>query len=126
MCTINIAKLSMKLSAFHNCIKSNNEEWKDKNEDAILKMLDNLPNGSGFDTGIKFDWEKSTSLKLIFNFDYYHLLDGYYDGWTHHKIILTPTFGRYDMHITGRNKNLCKDYFYDLFSSLFTITDDEK
>ena len=113
----------MKLGAYHNCIKSNNEEWKDKNEDAILKMLESLPHGSGFDTGIEFDWKNSTPLKLVFNFEYHHLVDGYYDGWTQHKLTLIPTFGSYDMRITGRDKNQSKEYFYDLFSSLFTITD---
>lgn len=126
MCTINIAKLATKLRAYHNCIKINNTEWQDKHESAIIEMLENLPSGSGFDSGINFDWEKSTHLKLIFNFEYHHLMDGYYDGWTKHKLILTPTFGRYAMRITGRDKNQSKEYFYDLFSSLFTITDDEK
>jgi hypothetical protein len=127
MQTINLSKLSIKFQAYKNCIQSNNDEWRDKHEDEILKMLESLPNGLGFDTGIEFDWEKSTPLKLVFNFEYHHLNEnGYYDGWTQHKLTITPTFGSYGMRITGRDRNQVKGYFYDIFSSLFTTSDDEK
>jgi hypothetical protein len=126
MQNINLSKLSMKFQAYKNCIQSNNDEWRDKHEDAINKMLELLPSGSGFNAGTSFDWEKSTPNKLIFNFEYQHLADGYYVDWTQHKIIVTPTFGGYSMRITGKDYEQSKDYFYDVFNSLFTITDNEK
>ncbi len=90
-------------------------------------MLTLLPSGSGIDAGMKFDWQTSTSNKLVFTFSFHHLNGGgYYDGWTEHKLILTPTFGYFDSNITGQNKNDVKDYLYDVFHSVFSITDIEE
>jgi len=116
--TINICELSNCFNAWKQC----NEEWKEKHEDRINELLKILPSGSGIDQGIKFDWEESKKEKLIFTFGYHHMKDGYYSGWTEHKLILTPSFfGGYDMKITGINRNMIKDYLYDAFSDTFSF-----
>ena len=119
MKTINICEFSNIFNAWAQC----NTEWKEKHENRINELLELLPHGSGIDAGIKFDWEGSKKDKLIFTFGYHHLNEGgYYDGWTEHKLILTPSFfGGYDMKITGINRNMIKDYLYDMFSDTFSF-----
>lgn len=119
---INLRQLSSKFQAFKNCVACNNVEWKDKHEDSINDMLELLPSGSGLDAGVKFDWVKSTKDKLIFNFEFHHMNEnGYYDGCTSHKLILTPSFAfGYDVRITGNDRNGIKEYLSQLFNELFT------
>lgn len=119
---INVRKLAGTFNAFQNCVKSNNVEWKEKHEDSINAMLENLPSGSGIDSGTKFEWELSNPEKLVFSFGFHHMNDaGYYDGWTEHKAIITPSlyFG-ININITGKNRNMIKDYLTDLFNDTFT------
>lgn len=119
---INVRELAGKFHAYLNCVKSNNMEWKEKHRDSINAMLENLPSGSGIDAGTKFDWDKSTPERLIFTFGFHHLNEnGYYDGWTEHKAIVTPSlyFG-INVNITGRDRNGIKDYLSDLFNETFT------
>lgn len=107
------------LGAYHNCIRSNNSDgthnWADKIDDLTKKYL---PHGSGFDTGTKFDWQRSTHNKLVFNTAFHHMNEGgFYDGWTEHTIIITPDlmFG-FNLKITGRNRNDIKEYIHSQFS----------
>lgn len=120
---INIAQISKTFTAYLNCKKGNNKEWEGKHEDKLNEIFNNLPSGSGIDSGIKFDWNKSKPEKLIFTFGYHHLNEGgFYDGWTDHTLVITPSFNSgYDIRITGKDRNMVKDYLYDLFNSIFTI-----
>ena len=116
--SINICELSNCFNAWKSC----NEEWKGKHEERINNLLQLLPSGSGIDAGVNFDWAGSKKDKLIFTFGYHHLNEvGYYDGWTQHKLILTPSFSGYDMKITGADKNMVKDYLYDTFAYIFSF-----
>lgn len=121
MRTINLTKVSSLLVAIANCKKSNNKEWEEKHSESLAEILSNLPNGSGLDAGVHFDSKSSKTDKLVFTFSFHHMNDGYYDGWTEHKLIITPTFGSFDIRITGRDKNSIKEYLYDLFHSVFAI-----
>lgn len=107
------------LVAYNNCLKSNNKEWENKWEDKINELVKNhLVSGGGFDTGTKFDWEKSNHNKLVFNTAFHHMNEGgYYDGWTEHQIIITPDlmFG-FNIKITGKNRNDIKEYIHTVFS----------
>lgn len=119
---INVKDLAGKFHAYLNCVKSNNNEWKGKHEDSINAMLENLPSGSGIDAGIKFDWNKSTPEKIVFNFGFHHMNEnGYYNGWTDHSLIITASlyFG-INIRITGKDRNMIKDYLTDLFHEVFT------
>lgn len=99
----------------------------EKSQDRIDELCNELPHGSGIDSGVKFDSDSSKPDKLIFTFGFHHLNEnGYYDGWTEHKILITPTlqYG-YEMKITGRNRNMVKDYLYQLFNDVFYFDPNE-
>lgn len=116
------AELSSLLQAKRNCEKSNNTEWRDKHQESIDILCQLLPSGSGIDTGTSFDQDDSTADKLVFTFSYHHMDEhGGYDGWTDHKVIVTPSlaFG-IDIKITGRNRNDIKDYLHDVFAHVLT------
>ena len=83
------------------------EGYKDIHEEKLNELIDLLPSGSGIDAGIKFDWDKSTKDKLIFNFGFHHMNEtGYYDGWTEHQIIITPSLAdKFNLKITGKDRN---------------------
>lgn len=99
----------------------NNDFWCSEYSNILEGLCNILPSGSGLDSGCAFDYDNSKETKLIFTTSFHHIMNdnGYYDGWTDHKIIITPKFGGYDMHITGRDRNFIKDYLYQLFDSYF-------
>lgn len=120
---INLAKFTASFIAFNNCKKDNKKEWEEKWELDIDQMLELLPRGSGIDAGVKFDWEKSKADKLIFTLGYHHMdQQGGYDGWTEHKLIITPSFSSgFHIKITGRNRNGIKEYLLDIFNEVFKV-----
>lgn len=80
-----------------------------------------LPRGSGFDAGSHLDVDASTQTRLVFVTAFHHMDDyGMYDGWTHHSVIVTPTFDGFSVRITGQNKRDIKDHiahcFHDILS----------
>jgi hypothetical protein len=106
-------------NAYNNCIKSGNKEWEDRHannlEDLVKKYL---PRGSGFDNGTKFNWDESKDNKLVFDTAFHHMDEnGYYDGWSEHKIIITPDLvNDFNVKITGKNRNNIKEYINSCFS----------
>lgn len=113
------AKLAGLVDARLNCLKTGNE-WAEKHEETILKLVsDNMPHGSGFDSGTQIDLGKSTGSKLVFHTSYHHMNDnGMYDGWTDHTVTVKPSlmFG-FDLNISGRDRNGFKEYAYEVFSN---------
>jgi hypothetical protein len=114
--------LANTLQAFLNCQTRNpvNQEWANRHETTIDQLCkDFLPSGSGIDCGTKFDWDQSTPEKLVFLTSYHHMNDGgYYDGWTEHKVIVTPSLcSDFDLKVTGRDRNEIKDYLAEVFDS---------
>ena len=106
-----------------NCEKSGNTEWHGRHADRIESLVQELaPSGSGFDNGTSFNMEESKPERLVFDTAFHHMNDGgYYDGWSHHKVIVTPSlvFG-FDMRITGQNKRDIKEYMLDVFSEFLS------
>ena len=105
------------LQAYQNCIKTGNKIWEEKHLEKLNKMIDCLPHGSGIDSDVELDFEKSNPNKLVFNFSF-HFMDDYgmYDGWIDYKLTVTPNlYNDFDLYITGRNKREIKDYFYEIF-----------
>jgi hypothetical protein len=103
-----------------NCIASHNDEWREKHGERIADLLDEMPSGSGIDCGTKIDLDASTAEKLVFDVAYHHMNDGgYYDGWTQHTVIVTPSlaFG-FTLRITGRDRNGIKEYIAEMFSTV--------
>ena len=122
MNTINVSKLAQLIEARANCIQSNNTEWLSIHMDSIAEMCKNLPSGSGIDSGMKLDMEQSKRDKLVFTFDYHFMnSDGYYDGWGSYTLIIRPSFNGLDMLIKGKNRDDIKEYFYQMFDSIFIV-----
>lgn len=99
--------------------KQVNEEYMGVCEDRLYKLEQMLPSGSGIDSGCKIDVENSSSDKVVILFSWHHMDEnGYYDGWTDHKLIVKPKlWNNFDVRITGRDRNYLKEYLYDLFDS---------
>ena len=100
-----------------NSIAANNSEWQYRHGDTIHQIVrDLLPSGAGIDSGTKIDLDDSHGGRLVFSCGYHHMNEtGYYDGWTEHRIIVTPSFRGFDIRITGRNRNDIKDHLYQTF-----------
>lgn len=106
--------------AMDNCNISPNPVWYDKHKEKLLQLVANhMPSGAGFDNGTHFDFDKSTSEKLIFHTSFHHMDEsGSYSGWTDHTVRVEASlaFG-IDMHISGQNLNDIKDYIYESFDT---------
>jgi hypothetical protein len=92
-------------------------EWQDRADDELANAMNQSPSGSGIDNGTILD-DTSKPDKLVFSFGFHHMNEaGYYDGWTEHKAIVTPSLcDSFNLRITGRDRNQIKDYLYDVFS----------
>jgi len=111
-------QLSSAICAYQNCIESNNTLWEEKHLERIHKIEKELPSGSGIDMGTLIALDESTSERIVFTTAYHHMREnGMYDGWTEHRIILTPSLQfQYSLRITGRDRNGIKDYLHVIFS----------
>jgi hypothetical protein len=113
-------EIANRFQAMLNCEKSGNVEWLEKHEDAITDICKNvMPSGSGFDSGTQFNDDESKPERLVFETGFHHMNDaGYYDGWTMHKVIVTPSlvYG-FTIRVTGRDKRQIKDYIAECFHS---------
>lgn len=100
--------------------KTVNNAFMAECENRLDKLEKMLPSGSGIDCGCKIDVSASGKNKVVITFDFHHMNEnGYYDGWTSHKLIVSPSFGfDFEMNISGRDKNDTKEYLYDLFDSV--------
>jgi hypothetical protein len=118
MKTTLVKQIAQTVEARQNCIKSNNP-WADKHKEILNQLNDLLPSGSGIDNGTKIDIETSKPDRLVFNFSYHHMNEGgYYDGWTHHELIVTPSLVHgFNLRITGRDRNQTKEYLYEVYQS---------
>ncbi len=110
--------IAVSLQAMQNCKKDNNEEWYEKHHTTIESFIYTfLPHGSGFDSGTKLDFDRSTPNRLVFLTAYHHMNGGYYDGWTSHSVIVTPDLtSLFNLRVTGRNRNQTKDYIVETFA----------
>ena len=90
--------------------------WRDF-LDHIEKDL--LPSGSGIDSGTTIDRERSGLDRVVFHTSFHHMNEhGYYDGWTFHRVTFETLFGiRWDITVSGRDRNGIKDYLAEVFAS---------
>jgi hypothetical protein len=81
-------------------------------------VKDYLPSGSGFDAGTTLDEGASSPDKLVFDTSFHHMDEhGGYDGWTEHKVIVTPSLAHgCDLRVTGRDRNDIKSYIGETFA----------
>lgn len=110
-------ELATLVQARINCIKSNNDVWIGKHEDKIEHLVkQHMPSGSGFDNGTTIELDVCTGEKLVFRTSFHHMDDGMYDGWTEHKVTVTPSLvSGFDVVVSGRNRNDVKDYIGEQF-----------
>lgn len=113
--------LARAIGAKARCEQSNNSEWTTRWTDRIDQLLELFPSGSGFDKGTKLD-DSSTPERLVFNTAFHHMNEGgYYDGWTEHQVIVTPSLEMdFHLRITGRDRNDIKDFIADSFHNALT------
>jgi len=118
----NYQVLASAILARENCIKANNEEWKEKHEETIERIMKTAPYGSGIDNGTTLDIEKSTSEKLYFNFSFHFMNEaGFYDGWENYTLIVKPSLAfDIDLRLIGKNRDDIKEYLYDVYYSWLT------
>ena len=119
------AQIASRLEARANCEKSANWEWEQRHRNTVQDWVkDFMPSGSGIDSGTKIDLDASKPDKLVFTFGYHHMNEGgFYDGWTEHKAIVTPSLAHeYDLRITGRDRNQIKEYLYEVFNHALNQT----
>lgn len=122
--------ISSLLTAMENCQKridhpfSDDDKntahlWFTEHRKTIERLVsEHMPSGSGFDNGTYFDDDNSTPERLIFRTSFHHMNDtGMYDGWTDHKVIVTPSFTGFNIRITGINRNDIKDHIYEMFTN---------
>jgi len=105
------------LEAAENCKRHDNADWFSKHMGAIETLVrDYLPSGSGFDNGTQIDLVASKPDKLIFETGFHHMTEGTYDGWTHHRVTVTPSFVfGVNVAVSGRNRNDIKDFIAETF-----------
>ena len=111
--------IARKNQAIFNCEKSGNLTWQLNHKNAILDLVhETAPSGSGIDCGTKIELADCTENKLVFLCQFHHMNDnGFYDGWTEHKVIITPDLASgFNIRITGRDRNQIKEYLYDVYS----------
>lgn len=111
-------RLASLLGSADRCDAAKNAEWATRHRNTIRDLVkQHMPSGSGFDSGTELDEDASTPEKLVFTTSFHHLNDGgYYDGWTEHKVTVTPSLASgYDLRVSGRDRNGIKDYIAETF-----------
>lgn len=104
------------------CIERGNVQWITRHGEVIEKLCEELPTGSGFDSGAQIDLEKSTGERLVFYTSFHHMDEvGGYDGWTDHSVIVTPSLILgISIRVTGKDRNDIKDYIGEAFEQDLT------
>lgn len=103
-------------------MNEDNISFKDMWAPVLDEVNARLPSGSGSDSGSRFDVDASKPGRLVFKTSFHHMDGyGYYDGWTEHLVIVTPSFEHgFEIRVTGRNKNEIKDYIAEQFQEVLS------
>ena len=128
--------IASKLVAYNNCanraaLGAEHNIWGERHFNALKAAVkEGMPSGSGFDNGTQIEIESSKKDKLVFLTSYHHMdANGFYDGWTEHQVIITPSFDGFDIRVTGRNRNEIKEYiegaFYEALRKRYDESYDE-
>jgi len=108
--------ISAAIYARENCMESNNFAWVSRWDDRLRELEDMLPSGSGFDSGTQILKNESSTDRIVLQTSFHHMVEGYYDGWTDHRIIVRPSFiGGFKLTVGGSNRNDIKEYIYETF-----------
>ena len=124
--------IARKIWAMKNCLKSDNDQWYQKHKEAVENLVkDHFPHGSGIDAGFgEFDYDKCTDKKLVFCCEY-HFMDehGFYDGWYHFKITVTPSLS-YGLQLkvgtlARMRSHGIDEHLAEMYHDVFTMKVDE-
>jgi hypothetical protein len=121
-----IRRISIMIDARLRCqAHGGNGEWFDRWTARLSDVERNqLPSGSGIDNGTWIDLGASSADKIVLVAGFHHMNDtGMYNGWTHHKITVRPSF----IHgavltISGVNRNDIKEYLHQTFGYALSQT----
>ena len=92
-----------------------NAQWGDIARTRLDQLVNMLPSGSGIDSGTKLI--SASASRIVLECSFHHMNEnGYYDGWTEHRITVRPTFDSLDIHISGRNRNDIKEYLHEVYA----------
>jgi hypothetical protein len=94
---------------------------KEKHRETIEKLVSKyLPNGSGINNGVTFNFEESSVNWLVFNSSYHLNFDGSYGDWIDFTVAVYPSLIMEEIGIiingktTGENYDI-HDYLYEVF-----------
>lgn len=122
-----INRLAEVYPALENCKKTGaSEDWIEKYEKIIDKILNLLPDGTGFDSGTTI--ESVAHNKIVFNTAFHHMnSNGYYTRWTYHTVTVTPSFVfPLDIKVSGSNYGNIKDYIAEVFYDCLVLDFDDE
>jgi len=107
--------------AIENCKCSGNSEWLARHSANLKKLYQRLPSGSGIDNGTTVHEISTTPERITLSCSFHHMNDqGSYDGWTEHRIYVTPSFSGLNVRVTGRDRNDIKDYLGEIYMHCMT------
>lgn len=90
--------------------------YRDECSAKIRRLESMLPSGSGIDNGTTVI--ECTPTKVVMECGFHHMDEhGYYNGWTHHRITVTPTFAGIVVKVSGRDRNGIKEYLADTYAT---------
>lgn len=117
------------LANFHTLGNPKNLSSVYEHCDSELRKLcrEYLPSGSGFDAGTSlveeacFTGNKGFPSRLVFSTSFHHLNEhGSYDGWSEHKVIVTPDWEGFDLRVTDRDRNQIKGVIAETFHQVLS------
>jgi hypothetical protein len=114
------SRLAGLADAIRSCIVAENWQWVGRHRAVVNEIMEyTFPHGSGFDGITSFDTDASSAKKLVFATEFHHMdANGYYAGWTRHKVIVTPTFVfDIDIRVTGENRNNIREHIAETFAT---------
>lgn len=80
-----------------------------------------LPSGSGFDAGTQVLIDECRDDRLVLQTAFHHLsAEGHYTRWTHHKVVVAPTWTGFSVRVGGQDYNGIREYISDTFTSALT------
>jgi len=120
-------KLYKRIAQALNAYKGNHisQEVTDAWTDVIARCNDELPSGSGFDSGSKVNIDLSTPEKIVIDTAFHHMdNNGYYCGWSHITVTVRASLQfdfdiKINFHGYKRASN-DSEYFYDTFNDVLS------
>ena len=91
-------------------------QWFRQAESDIEQIMGTAPSGSGIDSGVSLDLDKSTGERLVFTIPFHRMNEaGFYCGWVDYTMTVKPSlqYG-FDSRVTGRDHNGLRDYVDDV------------